>query len=204
MEEITLNEDQRDAMQEVANIGASHAATALSQMINKEIQIGIPSVDILPLERTVDCVKDQEIVAGVFLKVSDQIPMFVLLLISQESAFALSNMLLGEKPGSCDGDLSEMQQSALKEVGNIMMSAFFDSLSELVGVSMIPGPPVLAYDMPVAVMDYILIQKAEIPDSVVVFNCDLKEREKDSFKINMFLMPEPRSVDILLKKLGMG
>ena len=69
MEQIVLNSDQKDALQEVANIGASHAATVLSQMINKEIKIGIPSIDILPLEQTVDCVKDQEVVAGVFLKI---------------------------------------------------------------------------------------------------------------------------------------
>jgi len=51
METITLNEMQRDALQEVANIGASHAATALSQMVNKPIQVGIPRIDVVPIEK---------------------------------------------------------------------------------------------------------------------------------------------------------
>jgi chemotaxis protein CheC len=74
MLEIALDHDQKDALQEVANIGAAHAATALSQMINKEIEMGIAKVDVVSLGRTIDCVKDQEIVVGVFLKVEKGIP----------------------------------------------------------------------------------------------------------------------------------
>jgi len=204
MEKIILSPGQKDALQEVANIGASHAATVLSQMINREINIGIPKVDIIPLEKTIDCVKDQEIVVGVFLKISDEIPSYTLLLISQESAFTISNMLMGQEPDPSKEILSEMDKSALNEVGNVMMCAFFDSLTELLGVSLIPGPPALAYDMPAAVMDYVLIQMGELANEVVVFDCDVSEEGKNSFKIDMFLMPEPNSIKIILEKLGMG
>ena len=41
---------QLDALREVANIGAGHAATALGQMVNSRIMISVPRVNILRLE----------------------------------------------------------------------------------------------------------------------------------------------------------
>lgn len=205
MAEILLSHDQKDALQEVANIGAAHAATALSQMVNKQIDMGIARVDIVPLEQTIDCVKDQEIVVGVFLKIEKGIPLNIMLLISQESAFALADLLIGcGESDKIKNDMSEMDKSAIQEVANIIMCSFFDSLSELLKVSLIPGPPFLAYDMPAAVMDYVLIQLGKVSNEAVVFNCYIKEEKNESFKIDLFLLPEPSSVKIILEKLGMN
>jgi len=164
--------------------------------------MGIPKVEIVPLENVKDYVKDEQIVVGIFLKISDEISSYVLLLIPRDSAFLLSSMLMGEKPDLGKEILSEMDISALKEVSNVMICAFFDSLSELLGISVVPGPPRLAYDIPTAVIDYVLIQIGQVANEIVVFNIDLKEETKDNFKIDMFLMPEPESVDVLLEKLG--
>jgi len=202
MTELIINDNQRDALQEVANIGASHAATALSRMVNKNISIGIPHVEIVPLENIIYSVKDQEVVVGIYLRISHDVPIYVLLLISKDSAFSLAHMLLGDQTESVDS-LTDMDKSALSEVGNVMMCAFFDSITELIGISMIPGPPALAYDMPAAIMDYLIIQLGAIADQVVTFNCDVKEEGKESFGINLFLMPEPKSISLILEKLGM-
>ncbi len=203
MQELILNDSQRDALQEVANIGASHAATALSRMVNKNIKIGIPHVEVMPIEQIINCVKDQEIVVGIYLKISHETPTYVLLLISKESAFSLAHLLLGEHVETV-GSLTEMDKSALSEVGNVMMCAFFDSITELIGISMIPGPPALAYDMPAAIMDFLIIQMGAIADNAVTFNCEVKEEGKESFNINLFLLPEPKSISLILQKLGMN
>jgi len=202
LEEILLSDMQKDALQELANIGVGHAATVLSQMVNQDIKMGIPSVDIVPLGEIVNYVKDEPIVVGIFLQIKQEIPSYILLLISKESAFSLSDILLGKKPDSSKEILSEMDESALKEVANIMICAFLDSIAELLNLTIIPDPPSLAFDMPIAVMDYILIQIGEVADKVIVFNVDVQEEKGNKFSIDMFLLPEPHSVDILLKKLG--
>ena len=204
MQEITLSDLQKDALQEVANIGVAHAATALSKMVNKEIDMGIPHVDLIPLEQTIDCVKNEEVVVAVFLKISNELPCYSLLLISKESAFALSDALMGNIPDPSKQLLSEMDESALKEVGNVMMCAFFDSLAELLQITLIPGPPAFAYDMPAAVLDYVLIQIGQVADQVLVFNTDVKTSKDQDFNINIFLVPEPQSIQIILNKLGMN
>jgi len=204
MEQIVLNNDQKDALQEVANIGAAHAATALSQMVGKSIDMGVPEVDVIPLENTIDCVKDQEIVAGVFLKIEDGIPLNILMLLSENSAFSLSNILMGEESNKTKDDLSEMDESAIKEVANVIMCAYFDSITELLGVSLIPGPPFFAYDMPAAVLDYVLIQVGEVTNEAIVMNCDVMNEGKEDFRIDLFILPKPSSVTLILEKLGMA
>lgn len=203
MQKIVLNDSEKDALQELANIGAGHASTALSQMINKDVKMGIPKVEVISLNDVSQHIESEKVVVGVFLKISDEIPSYVVLFIPRKSAFALADMLLGTNHDPKNQVLTEMDKSALNEVGNVMICAFFDSLSELLQLSIIPGPPNLAYDIPNAVLDYILIQIGQISNEVIFFNVDLKEEEKDSFKIDMYLMPEPKSIDVLLEKMGM-
>jgi chemotaxis protein CheC len=204
MEKIQLTSMQKDALQELANIGAGHAGTALSQMVGKEIQMGIPHVEIIDLDEILTLVQDERIVVGVFLRISNEVPSYVLLMIPRNSAFSLADLLMGREKVTLDEKrvLSEMDESALNEVANVMICAFFDSISELLQMTIIPGPPQLAYDVPEAVLDYVLIQIGQVANEVVCFNVDLKEEKLDNFKIDMFLMPEPQSIDVLLEKMG--
>lgn len=203
VDRIVLTEVQKDALQEISNIGASHAATALSQMVNRDIHIGIPLVKVVPLEESIMILRDEEEIAGVYLKISDEIPMYILLLLSKESSLYLSSLLMGVNPDPSKQMLDEMDREALKEVGNIMMTSFFNSITELIGVSMIPGPPQIAYDSPEVILESVMVRFSEIASDVVLFDSDVGDAENKSFKINMFLLPEPRSVDILLSKLGL-
>ena len=203
MEKITLDTNQKDGLQELANIGAGHASTALSQMINREVKMGIPHVEVIPLGEAGSYIEHEQVVVGIFLKISDEIPSYVMMLIPRESAFALSDLLLGSQQQSGERVLSEMDTSALSEVANVMICSFFDSISALLGMSVVPGPPHLAYDIPEAVLDYVLIQIGEVSNDVFLFNVDLQEEKENNFEIHMFLLPEPDSVNTLLKRMGL-
>ncbi len=203
MKKITLDTTQKDGLQELANIGAGHASTALSQMINREVKMGIPHVEVIPLAEAGTYIQNEQIVVGIFLKISDEIPSYVMMLIPRKSAFALADLLLGEQIHSGERVLSEMDMSALSEVANVMICSFFDSISALLGMSVVPGPPHLAYDIPEAVLDYVLIQIGEVSNDVFLFNVDLKEEKDHNFEIHMFLLPEPDSVNTLLKRMGL-
>jgi chemotaxis protein CheC len=203
METMKLNEMQRDALQEVANIGASHAATALSKMVNKPIQVGIPHIDLVPIEKSIETVPQTDPVVGVFLQMSEETPLYVMVLLSKESSFYLANLLLNQPEGTRDA-FSEMEESALMEVSNVMMSSFFDSITQLINVSMIPGPPVIAFDMPAAILDYALIKVGSVANSVLLFETAVSEEGNNTFDVNMFLIPEPQTINLILEKLGMN
>lgn len=203
IESMNLNEMQRDALQEVANIGASHAATALSKMVNKPIQVGIPRVDVVPIEDSISTVPQADPVVGVFLQMSEETPLYVMVLLSKNSAFYLANLLLDQPETEVRDDFTEMEESALMEVSNVMMSTFFNSITSLINVSMIPGPPVIAFDMPAAILDYALIKVGSVANSVLLFETAVSEEGKSTFDVNMFLIPEPQTIQIILEKLGM-
>lgn len=203
MDKIALNTSQKDGLQELANIGAGHASTALSQMINREVKMGIPHVEVIPLSDAGTYIQHERVVVGIFLKISDEIPSYVMMMIPRGSAFALSDLLLGQQDQKGERILSEMDSSALSEVANVMICSFFDSISELLGMSVVPGPPHLAYDIPQAVLDYVLIQIGEISNEIFLFNVDLQEEKEQNFKIHMFLLPEPNSVNVLLERMGL-
>jgi chemotaxis protein CheC len=203
METITLNEMQRDALQEVANIGASHAATALSKMVNRPIQVGIPRVDMVPIEESISTVPQTDPVVGVFLQMSEETPLYVMVLLSKNSAFYLANLLLNQPETGIRDNFSEMEESALMEVSNVMMSSFFNSITTLIDVSMIPGPPVIAFDMPAAILDYALIKVGSVANSVLLFETAVSEEGNNTFDVNMFLIPEPQTIQLMLNKLGM-
>ena len=203
MEKISLNDMQQDALQEIANIGASHAATSLSQMVNKPIQVGIPRIKVVPIEKSVESVPQSEPVIGVLLQMAEETPLYVMVLLSKQSAFYLANLLLNQ-PEETRDTFSEMEESALMEVSNVMMSSFFDSITNLINVSMVPGPPVIAFDLPAAILDYALIKVGNVADQVILFETAVSEEGNNTFDVNMFLIPEPKTIDLILEKLGMN
>jgi len=173
-------------------------------MVFKDIEIGIPKINIIPIEDTIECVITEEIAVGIFLKIADNFPTYILLLLSFDSALNMSAMLMGNQPDPYKADLDEMEKSAMQEVGNIMMTSFFDSISELIGLSLVPGPPTVACDMPVAIMDFIIAQLGEVASKVVVFDIELNDEKNNNFKIDILLMPEPKAIEMILEKIGMA
>ena len=95
-----LSGNQLDALREIGNIGAGNSATALSQLINRRIEMNVPNVTIVPLEEVPELVGGPEtVVVGVFLRVYGKAPSNILFLMPQDSAFYLVDTLMGKQRG---------------------------------------------------------------------------------------------------------
>lgn len=153
MEDVRdLKESQLDAMREVANIGAGHAATALSQMTNRKIMITVPRVNIRPLEEACDAIMPpDEVVAGILMHMMGDLTGRALLLFPQSSAQTLCDFLLRREVGTTR-DFGEMERSSLKEAGNILASAYLNALSDFMGMMLVPSVPSLVIDLCGAVL----------------------------------------------------
>jgi len=89
-----------------------------------------------------------------------------------------------------DRDLTEMDQSALLEIGNIMVSAFLDGTADLLNIIMLPSPPNLVIDMPHAVIQSILAsQEYNDINEVVIFRTELKSDEHHNHELPL---PAPK------------
>src|ERR1043166_5887393 len=119
---LSLKALQLDALREVANIGAGHAATALSQLVGSKIMISVPTVNVARLEDVPPQVAPpDEPVAAVLLHMLGDLTGRALLVFPRRTAIRLAELLLRRSSGGDTGriELSEMEQSALKEAGNI-------------------------------------------------------------------------------------
>jgi chemotaxis protein CheC len=153
MEDVRdLKESQLDAIREVANIGAGHAATALSGMTNRTIMITVPRVYVRPLEDACDLVgAPDSITAAVLMHMMGDLTGRALVLFPQRSAHTLCDFLF-RRPMGGTTELGPMEQSGLKEAGNILASAYLNALSDFMGMMLVPSVPSLVIDLSGAVL----------------------------------------------------
>jgi chemotaxis protein CheC len=189
---MKLTSVQSDAIQELGNIGAAHAATTLSQMLGSTVEMSVPAIKAIDIAELGNYM-GEESAAMVAFELQGDIPHggYVIFYISRESAIRLTNTMLGLT--DMNRTMNEMDESALLEVGNIMVSAFLDATAELLGFIMLPSPPVLSMDMAHATMSSLIAQMSEEVDDVLLFSTELvcEEHKIDS---DIIMLPEPTTL----------
>ncbi|KUK13933.1 MAG: chemotaxis protein CheC [Synergistetes bacterium] len=198
-----LTEAQLDALKEAGNIGAGNAATALYQIIGKKIMMSVPRAAVIPLSEVPDVLGGSEVlVAGVFLRVLGDAPGSILFVMPKDSALYLVDMLMG-RPESSTQVLSEMDQSALKEIGNILASSYLNALASFTKLTFLPTVPALAFDMAGAILDVILVELGQLGDYALLIETRF-QAESAHVEGHFFLIPDPGALSIILKALGVG
>lgn len=196
-----LTEEHLDALREVSNIGVAHAATALSQLIGRGISLTVPKVLLTDISKVPEFFGGAEkIVVGIYLQMLGDARGNILIVLPRDSALKLLSRLL-PRDKSEGALLTELEMSALKEVGNILASAYLNALGTLMGKTLIPSVPVLSFDMAGAVIDYALIELGKVGDLALMVETDFFGEEE---KINgqFFLLPDPESLKIILNAIG--
>ncbi len=202
-EDIRLTKLQLDALVEVGNIGMGHAATALSRMINKKVEMTVPYINLLPVERLPEIFGNVEsLVAGVYMEIEGDANGKVLLLFPRESALHLADLLMGREIGATKV-LSEIDQEALKEVGNILLGNHLTALHQFTGLNMRQSIPKLAFDMIGALMDFLIIELSKVSAEALVIETQLLEPTNKIKGYFIFLL-DPDSPAKILAALGVG
>jgi len=196
---------QIDALREVANIGAGHAATALSQMTGSTIMISVPTITVAPLEEVPpNITAPEEPVAAVLMNMLGDLTGRTLLVFPQTTAQRLSELMLRRPAGSSTG-LGELEQSAVKEAGNILSGAYMNALSDFMGLVLLPSPPSLAIDMSTAILTTTYLQFGADRDYVF---CVENEFQMVDFgeKLRGFflLLPDYESLQAILRAVRLA
>lgn len=197
-----LTDGQLDALKEISNIGMGHAATALSQLIGETIRLRVPQVSVTDIAQVPELLGGSErVVVGITLQVLGDARGNILLIFPETSASQLLARLLGHKEKELEID--ELSGSTLKEVGNILASAYLNALGSLLHMTLIPSIPLLAHDMAGAVVDHVLIELSMAGDLALMVETEFGDSpNQDSIKGHFFLLPDPKSLDIVLKAAG--
>lgn len=198
LEQVSAN--YYDVLKEIGNIGAGNAMTALSQMLQCKIDMKVPQVKLLPFAEVGALMGGEEqIMVGVYLGVEGDITGSMMFLVEKESAKHLINkVMMGMAPEG--EEFSEMELSAMQEVGNIITGAYLNSLSTLTNLMIYPTPPDLTVDMAGAILSVPAIQFGTLGDNLLLIQSQFyDEVEIDGYFI---LIPDLESYSKILTSLG--
>ncbi|MBN1167131.1 MAG: tetratricopeptide repeat protein [Methanospirillaceae archaeon] len=197
---VELTDDQMDALRELGNIGASHAATTLSTMLNTPIMMNVPEISINDIG-IVNTKLEQEDAALVYFRMEGEISDagYVVLHVPKESVIQMTSIMLGLPP-DLSRNLDEMDESALNEIGNIMVSAFLDGTAELLGIIMLPSPPRILFDKPEKLFALIIEESNISYQSVVFFKTEMQCDEYE-LTCNILMLPNPPVLHEIIRML---
>jgi chemotaxis protein CheC len=194
----TYTDLQIDALRELANIGSGTAATALSGMLGRPVDISVPNPLLLSLNDAVDAVgpSDDE-VTGVVIGIVGDMDATVLMLFSPATAAVLCPML-GVEPGT------EIGLSALQEIGNVLGASYTGALTTMTGLELEPVPPQAATDMLGSIVSSVLLAPGEDRDVVLLLDSALTVEGGDECKPAFMFIPSHGGVTELLARLGLA
>jgi chemotaxis protein CheC len=198
--DMKLTHEQTDALQELGNIGAAHAATTLSTMLSANVSMSVPEIKVIDISEIYKYVGD-EIAALVLFQVNGEVKQggYLLLYVAKSSVIRLTNAMLGLT--DMERELDEMDESALLEVGNIMVSAFLDGTAGLLNIIMLPSPPQLVIDMPHAAIESIIASQDSIDiDEVVLFKTEMVS-DAHNIQSSIFLFPNHPMLEDIIRRL---
>ncbi|MBR5356810.1 MAG: chemotaxis protein CheC, partial [Lachnospiraceae bacterium] len=163
----SVSEQYLDVLKELGNIGAGNATTALAQMLQCKVDMKVPQVRLLDFGEVGTLMGGEEqIMAGIYLCVEGDITGSIMFLLEKDAARHLVSKLMGME---LEGDtFSEMETSALKEIGNIITGAYLNSLSTITNLKIYPSIPDLTIDMAGAILSVPAIEFGTLGDKILL------------------------------------
>lgn len=204
MEKVNLeqmSEEYFDVLKELGNIGAGNATTALSQLLNCKVDMKVPQVRLLDFQEVGAAMGGEEqIMAGIYLLVEGDITGSIMFLLQKNAAIHLVCRLMGIEADK--NELSEMEISALKEIGNIITGSYLNALSTITNLKIYPSIPDLSIDMAGAILSVPAIEFGALGDKILLIQTQFTDdSDIDGYFI---LVPDLESYEKILTSLGLG
>lgn len=188
---------QLDALREVSNIGAGNATTALATMLNKKIDMTVPSVNIIKLEELYNMASEEETI-GIVVRILGDAPGNILLLFNDNGAKDIINNLIGQDYEP----LSQLGQSALCEIGNIVCTSYMNAMAQFTGLNIYPSVPGLTYDMLSAILTTAFIESGQHDEYILDIETVFLDSNLKNLGTHFYFIPVPGSLDKILKSIG--
>lgn len=127
-----LNAKQVDTITEIINIGVGKGSASLSQMIDGEILLNVPYVNVITFDDVLSEIMKLgggENVHSVEMKFSGEYEGSANVILPGDSAAQLASLLIHEDPDSAT--IKEMKDGLMIEVGNIILNAIMGSFGNI-------------------------------------------------------------------------
>lgn len=198
-----LSLSQLDVLKEMGTIGAGRAATALSDLIAKKVEITVPEVSLIPIENVSHLLEERDKLFFVIdMEITGEVSGRIFLLFSPDDARILAGSLLGKPKESLDLR-DELLQSSLKESANILSGSYVSALADMTNLNILISSPSLAIDMVGAILDFIFIQIAQYSEDALIIKTNLKVSDVNLEGLFLFF-PSSESLTKIFESLGLN
>ena len=204
----SFNTLQLDAIREVGNIGTGNAATALSGLLSRMIHMDVPKTELVSIYELGEHYGDPlQIVGAVFVRSTGGFGCSLIFIQNEEDADVMVELLLKQQFGThipIDEIPDEMKDSALSEVGNIVLSSFLNAINILLGTQHQISVPGVAHDMLSSILDVVASRYGQMGETALLVNTELSvDGLEAGRKISghIILIPDPDALELLLKRL---
>lgn len=205
--EFNISDMHLDVLREIGNIGAAHAATSLSELLHRKIDMQVPKVALVSFDDMFELAGGSEnVVVGIFLRIEGDLSGSMFFVLPIDSANRFIRRLIGNPhfDFSAPESMDEIGVSAMQELGNILSGSYLSALSDFTGLKIFPTVPSLSIDMVGAIVSFGLIEVSHYSDEVIVIDTKIVEEDENDKSVDghFFLLPDPQSYITIFKSLG--
>lgn len=198
-----LSDMHIDVLREIGNIGAGNAATSLASMLNRQIDMKTPTVRIMDISEVDKAMGGPETpMVAILVEVLGDIHGVMMFVIGHTFTESLLHSLLGEGKVDCM-NLTEMQRSALAEIGNIMIGSYVSAISSLANLTINVSVPAVTADMIGSLLTVPAAEMGATSDKIIFVEDDFRGMN-ETITANMMLIPSLDSLSILMNGLGIA
>jgi len=199
----SLSPLQLDALREVGGIGAGHAATALSQLVDRPVALEVPRLEILDLAEVPRVFGGPErLVGAVYARLLGDLNGGVLFMAERQAALALVDLMHGHDVGTAKS-MGHDEEALFRHVASILISAYLAAIARMADLDVLPSSPAMAFDMAGALLQAAVAEVGmEAAQAMLVRTAFVDENR--SVEAALFFVPNPESLSIILGRLGIA
>ncbi|HLR41067.1 MAG TPA: chemotaxis protein CheC [Virgibacillus sp.] len=202
-----LSSMQLDVLREIGNIGAGNAATSMSELLNKKINMQIPSVNIVSFDEMMNLIGGPDnVIVAIYFRMQGEAPGTVYFILTVEEAEYLVRQMMPEAKLEISGgeESSELTISILQEIGNILTGSYLSALSDFTNINMKPSVPYLNVDMAGAILTIGLLELSQVSDHAIIIDTKINDGDTQQHGVtgHLFLLPDLDSFPKLFAALG--
>lgn len=196
-----LDEMSIDILKELGNIGTGNAVTAMSQLMQHPLEMGLPSFQIIKYKEMHGILDEtEELQAGIIIETEGELKGIFLFLLKESFTDKILHTMLGTAPKNLL-DLDDMEKSALCEVGNIMCGSYISALSKLTNLMITVSVPDICIDMAGAILSVPIIKGMKSSDNALLIE-NTFSMDGDIFYNRILFFPEPDSLEKIFHIFG--
>lgn len=197
-----LTEMQLDALREVGGIGAGHAATALSQLVDRPVRLEVPRIEVLALCEVPHVFGGPEALVGaVYARMLGDVDGGILFMVRRDAALALVDLMHGHEVGTAKS-MGHDEEALLKHIASILIAAYLAAIARMADIDVLPSGSAMAFDMAGALLEAVVLEVGmEAPEAMLVRTAFVDEGR--SVEAALFFVPDPESLTVLLGRLGL-